>query len=174
MHPRPRLSPYGRFVLVTRVRHQGWSVAAAAEASSVSRATGYKWVRRYDEEGVEGLQDRSSRPHGSPRRLESTREGAIVRLRRAHKLGPHRLAARTGNPRSTCYKVLRRHGLHRLDWLDRPTGRLIRRYEYPAPGDLVHVDVKKLGRVPPGGTNGALRLEPPLDIPPSAESNGYT
>ena len=151
MHPRPRLSPYGRFVLVTRVRHQGWSVAAAAEASSISRATGYKWVRRYHEEGVEGLQDRSSRPHGSPRRLEPTQEGAIVRLRRAHKLGPHRLAARTGNPRSTCYKVLRRHGLHRLDWLDRPTGRLIRRYEYPAPGDLVHVDVKKLGRVPPGG-----------------------
>ena len=151
MHPRPRLSPYGRFVLVTRVRHEGWSVAAAAEASRVSRATGHKWVRRFDEEGHDGLRDRSCRPHSSPRRLKPAKEAPILRLRRESKLGPHRLAACTGNPRSTCYRVLRRDGLHRLDWLDRPTGRLIRRYEYEAPGELFHVDVKKLSRIPPGG-----------------------
>jgi transposase InsO family protein len=155
MHPRPRLSPYGRFVLVARVRDEGWSVAAASEASGVSRATGHKWVRRYDQEGVDGLIDRPSRPHSSPRRLEPEQEAPILNLRREGKLGPHRLAARTGNPQSTCYKVLRRHGLHRLDWLDRPTGRLIRRYEYQAPGELVHVDVKKLGRIPPGGGHWA-------------------
>lgn len=151
MHPRPRLSLYGRFVLVTRVRHEGWSVAAAAEASGVSRATGHKWVRRFDEEGHDGLRDRSCRPHSSPRRLKPKQETEILNLRCDHKLGPHRLAPRTGYPRSTCYRVLRRNGLHRLDWLDRPTGRLIRRYEYRAPGELVHVDVKKLGRIPPGG-----------------------
>ena len=151
MHPRPRLSPYGRLVLVTRVRDEGWSVATATKASGVSRATGHKWVRRYDEEGVEGLMDRPCRPHSSPARLDPGQEGEIVRLRREQKLGPHRLAARTGNPRSTCYQVLRRHRLHRLDWVDRPTGRLIRRYEYSSPGELVHVDVKKLGRIPTGG-----------------------
>jgi transposase InsO family protein len=151
MHPRPRLSLYGRFVLVTRVRDEGWSVAAAAKASGVSRATGHKWVRRHNEEGVDGLRDRPSRPRSSLRQLEPEQEAEILSLRRELKLGPHRLAARTGRPRSTCYKVLQRYGLHRLDWLDRPTGRLIRRYEYQAPGELVHVDVKKLSRIPPGG-----------------------
>lgn len=155
MHPRPRLSPYGRFLLVTRVREEGWSVATAAKASGVSRATGYKWVRRYDQEGLDGLEDRSCRPHTSPCQLEPEQEAAIVSLRCDSKLGPHRLASRTSSPRSTCYKVLRRHRLHRLDWMDWPTGRLIRRYEYQAPGELVHVDVKKLGRIPPGGGHRA-------------------
>src|SRR6266849_5056206 len=66
-------------------------------------------------------------------------------------LGPHRLALLTRIPRSTCYKVLRRHQLHRLDALDRPTGRLIRRYEMRQPGELGHMDVKKLARIPDGG-----------------------
>ena len=129
----------------------GWSPATAAEAMGVSRATAYKWLRRFREGGVEGLVDRSSRPCLSPTRLLPQTEERILSLRRTYKVGPHQLASMTGHPRSTCYAVLRRHGLHRLDWLDRPTGRLIRRYEYPNPGDLGHVDVKKLGRIPPGG-----------------------
>ena len=79
------------------------------------------------------------------------RERGIERLRRREKLGPARIGARLGLPASTVYRVLRRLGLHRLAWLDRPTGRLIRRYEHAAPGDLLHMDVKKLGRIPTGG-----------------------
>src|SRR5258708_12619182 len=109
------------------------------------------WVGRYEAEGPPGLVDRSSRPLRSPRRTEARLERRVVRLRRRHKLGPERLSGRVGMPRSTCYAVLRRHGLHRLDWLDRPTGRVVRRYERERPGELVHVDVKKLGRIPPGG-----------------------
>lgn len=121
----------------------------------ISRATAYKWLRRFREGGLEGLLDRSSRPHTSPTRLHQNAEEQILLLRRSHKVGPHQLASLTGRSRSTCYAVLRRHGLHRLDWLDRPTGRVVRRYEYPNPGDLGHVDVKKLGRIPPGGGHRA-------------------
>src|SRR3989475_4363895 len=150
MHPRPRLNHFGRQLLVERIL-AGWTPATAAEAAGVSRATAYKWLRRHREEGWQGLLDRSCRPHHSPGRLDPAAEAAILTLRRQRKLGPHRLAALTGHPRSTVYKALRRHALHRLDWLDRPTGRLIRRYELQAPGELVHMDVKKLGRIPDGG-----------------------
>ena len=149
-HGRPRLNLFARQLLVERV-HAGWTPATAAEASGVSRATTYKWLRRFRQEGGAGLLDRSSRPHRSPTRISVVQEAALLALRRQRKLGPHRLAPLTGCPRSTCYAVLRRHGLHRLDWLDRPTGALVRRYEWAHPGDLGHLDVKKLGRIPLGG-----------------------
>jgi len=136
--------------VVSRIADDGWSPAAAAEAAGVSRATAYKWLRRFREEGPPGLADRSSRPH-RVHRIPPTVEDAIVELRRARKLGPHWLSYLTGSPRSTCYAVLRRRGLHRLDWLDRPTGLVIRRYERERAGELVHIDVKKLGRIRPGG-----------------------
>jgi transposase InsO family protein len=158
-HGRPRLSVYGRQLLVGRVVEQGWSAAAAAEAAGVSRATVYKWVRRYRAEGEAGLGDRPSRPLRCPRRLSPRQEQRIVRLRLRKKLGPHRLAAILGVPRSTCYAVLRRHGLHRLAWLDRPTGTVIRRYEREHPGELVHMDTKKLARVPRGGGHRLLGRE---------------
>jgi transposase InsO family protein len=150
MHGSPRLNFFGRSLIVQRVA-AGWSVAAASEAAGVSRATGYKWIRRHREEGEAGLHDRPSRPHRSPRQLAAEQEAPILLLRQERKLGPHRIAALTGRPRSTCYRVLARHGVQRLDRLDRPTGRVIRRYERERPGELVHVDVKKLGRIPPGG-----------------------
>jgi transposase len=150
VHPRPRLSIYGRHLLVTRLQ-QGWTAAAVAEMAGVSRATVYKWWRRHRAEGPEGLADRSSRPRSSPRRLDPELEARVLELRRSRRLGPHRLEALTGVPHSTCYKVLRRHNLHRLDWLDRPSGRLIRRYEMGRPGELGHMDVKKLARIPEGG-----------------------
>jgi transposase InsO family protein len=87
----------------------------------------------------------------SPTRLSPDAEQRIVDLRCSHKPGPHRLAAILGVPRSTCYAVLRQHRLHRLDWLDRPTGLVIRRYERSTPGELIHIDVKKLGPIPEGG-----------------------
>jgi len=150
MHRRPRLNPFGRQLIIDRLQ-SGRSAGVVAEELGVSRATVYKWWRRFQLEGEEGLNDRSSRPQRSPRRLAPAVEEAILELRRERKLGPHRLAALTGRPRSTCYQVLRRHRLHRLDWLDRPTARIIRRYERARPGELVHVDVKKLGRIPEGG-----------------------
>lgn len=149
MHPRPRLNLYGRQLIVERLE-AGWTAAAAAEASGVSRATVHKWWRRYRAEGLAGLADRSSRPKTS-HRLDPELEARLVGLRRTRRLGPHRLALLTGVARSTCYKVLRRHQLHRLDWLDRITGQGIRRYEMSRPGELGHMDVKKLARIPDGG-----------------------
>jgi transposase InsO family protein len=150
-HRRPRLTSFGRELLVQRVLLEGWRPVVAAEAMGVSRATAYKWLQRYRVEGWPGLEDRSSRPLRSPRRLAPLEEERILELRRRRKLGPHRLAAILGIPRSTCYAVLRRRQMHRLDWIDRPTGLVIRRYERAAPGELIHVDVKKLGRIPEGG-----------------------
>ena len=150
------MTVYGRSILVHRVLEEGWPPAAAAEAAGVSRATVYKWLRRFSAEGPSGLWDRSSRPHACPCRLPARTEQRVLELRRRRKIGPHRLAALTGVPRSTCYRILRRHGLHRLDWLDRPTATPIRRYERAAPGELVHIDVKKLARIPAGGGHRVL------------------
>jgi transposase InsO family protein len=155
MHPNARLSEHSRRLLVERIE-AGWSAASAAEAMGVSRATAYKWADRYRTEGVAGLRDRSCRPHASPRRLAADQELAIVQVRQQRKLGPHRLAALTGVPRSTCYAVLRRYGLPRLADLDRPTGRVVRRYQFDRPGGLGHLDVKKLGRIPDGGGHRLL------------------
>ena len=149
-HRRPRLTSFGRELRVRRVLEEGWRPVVAAEAMGVSRATAYKWLGRYRAEGWRGLEDRSSRPLRSPRRLDPSEEERILELRRRRKLGPHRLGTILGIPRSTCYAVLRRRQLHRLDWMDRPTGAVIR-YERAAAGELIHIDVKKLGRIPEGG-----------------------
>jgi len=122
----------------------------------VSRTTGYKWVNRYRAEGEAGLQDRPSRPHACPRRTSAAVESEACRLRRERKLGPARIGPILGVPASTVHRILTRHGLNRLAFLDRPTGQVIRRYERERPGELVHVDVKKLGRIPDGGGWRAL------------------
>ncbi|MGH2590868.1 MAG: leucine zipper domain-containing protein, partial [Actinomycetota bacterium] len=150
-HRRARLTPFGRWLIVHRVNDLGWPVARAAEMSGVSRATAHKWLRRHREGGLHGLEDRSSAPHRRPRALSEPQVRRICRARVRAKVGPHRLGPQLGHPRSTVYGVLRRRGLHRLDRLDRPTGAPIRRYERERPGELVHVDVKKLGRIPRGG-----------------------
>lgn len=155
-HRRARLTEYGRSLLVHRVLEEGWSPAAAAEAAGVARATVYKWIHRYEAEGPEGLRDRSSRPHRIPRQVSPAIERRVLGLRRSRKLGPHRLSGVLGVPRSTCYAILRRNGMHRLAWMDRPTGEPIRRYERDRPGELVHVDVKKLARIPDGGGHRVL------------------
>jgi transposase InsO family protein len=117
----------------------------------ISRTTAYRWWARYQQLGEAGLVDRPSIPLRSPRRTAARLEQRILRLRRRERLGPARIAARLGLPASTVHRVLVRHGCNRLACLDRPTGRPIRRYEHPRPGDLVHLDVKKLGRIPTGG-----------------------
>ena len=144
------LSPWSRREIVERVL-AGTPQATVAEQMGVSRATVSKWVRRWREEGDAGLADRSSRPLRCPRRTPARVEEQILGLRRRRRWGPVRIGARLGVPASTVHRVLVRHGLNRLSWMDRPTGRVIRRYERPHPGDLVHLDVKKVARVPPGG-----------------------
>jgi transposase InsO family protein len=150
-HRNARLTPFGRRVLVDRILVEGWTPAAAADAAQVSRATAYKWIRRFKEAGDEGLQDRPSRPRTSPHALRRADVDRIVRARVRRKVGPHWLAAELGLPRSTIYGVLRRHGLSRLAHIDRPSGIPIRRYQKDRPGELLHIDVKKLARIPDGG-----------------------
>jgi transposase InsO family protein len=149
-HPRAKLTVHGRRLLVERVLELGWSVPMAAEAQGCSPATGYKWIRRFTAEGPDGLQDRSSRPHRSPARLSTRREVAILLRRQTTLEGPHRIAWALGEAPSTVHRVLRRLGAPRLRDLDRPT-RTVVRYERGRPGELVHVDVKKQGRIPAGG-----------------------
>lgn len=154
-HPRAKLTPFGRRVLVERIELLGWTPAEAASALGVTRATAYKWLKRFREEGPAGLEDRPSRPHRHPHRLDRRAEREILRARRRTKRGPHHLAATLGRPRSTIYGVLRRHGMGRLDHADRPTGVPVR-YCKDRPGELLHLDVKKLGRIPPGGGHRML------------------
>jgi transposase InsO family protein len=135
---------------VERVLELGWTVPMAAEAQGCSSATGYKWIRRFTAEGPEGLRDRSSRPRRSPARMCPDREAAILARRQATLEGPHRIAWALGEAPSTVHRVLRRLGAPRLRDLDRPT-RVVVRYERERPGELVHVDVKKQGRIPAGG-----------------------
>jgi transposase InsO family protein len=149
-HRSARLTVFGRQLLVDRVETDRWTIARAAEAAGVSRQTATKWVRRYRALGPVGLEDRSSRPRRSPRRLPADTERAILVARHELGYGPHRLAPVVGVPRSTIGDVLARHGLSRLADRDRPTGIPIR-YVRERPGELLHVDVKKLGRIPDGG-----------------------
>jgi transposase InsO family protein len=149
-HPRTKLTVFGRQLLISRVEQLGWPVAHAAAMQGISRATAYKWLRRYRAEGEPGLADRSSRPHRSPRALTVEQTQAIVAARVERRWGPHRLAPLTGHPRSTIYATLRRAGLSRLRDADRATGIPVR-YVACHPGALVHQDHKKLGRVPDGG-----------------------
>jgi transposase InsO family protein len=123
---------------------------------NISRQCAHKWWRRFQDEGTAGLRDRSSRPVSCPHQTPARVERRIVALRQSRRLGPARLAGIVGVPASTVHRVLVRHGVNRLRWMDRPTGRVIRRIETSACGELVHIDVKKLGRVPDGGGHRKL------------------
>jgi transposase InsO family protein len=150
MHANARLTPMGRLTLVMRIE-SGRPVAHVAAEMGISRPTAYKWWRRWQAFGPEGLCDRTSRPRSCPHRTAPQLEAQIAQLRTTLKLGPARIAGRLGMCASTVHRVLVRLGLNRLHWLDRPTGRVIRRIHTQRPGELVHVDVKKLGRIPTGG-----------------------
>jgi transposase InsO family protein len=128
----------------------GWSVPVAAEAQGVSSATAYKWIRRFVAEGEVGLLDRSCRPHRSPRLTSAALTNKILKLRE-RRWGPHRIGYTLRVAPSTVYAVLCRQDRNRLIDFDRPTGVRIRRYVRERPGELLHVDVKKIGRIPDGG-----------------------
>jgi transposase InsO family protein len=155
-HRNARLTVHGRRLLIQRVISDGRPVAHVVKDLGISRATGYKWLARWRAEGDAGLHDRSSTAHRQPGKTPADLEARVCALRTALKRGPRRLGPLLGLPPSTVHAVLVRHSLHRLAWLDRPTGQLIRRYERDRPGELIHVDVKKLGRIPDGGGHKVL------------------
>lgn len=157
-HANATLTPAGRLRLAQLVVDRGWSYVRAAERFSVSPSTARRWAARYRLEGAGGMGDRSSRPHRCPRQLSRRCEQRIVGLRVSRRWGPARIGYHLGLNPSTVHKVLQRYRCPRLTWTDPATGTRIktsraqrRSYEHDAPGDLVHVDIKKLGRIPDGG-----------------------
>lgn len=143
-HKHARLTAKGRALLVTRVRQHGWTVRAASEAGGVSERTGYKWLARYRAEGEAGLVDRSSRPHGCPHAV-SLEDKQRWESRRRQRWPQWRIAAEAGFSLASVSRHLRRIGLSRLKSLD-PVEPVIR-YERAAPGELLHIDTKRLGRI---------------------------
>ncbi|GER23922.1 IS481 family transposase [Zafaria cholistanensis] len=155
-HANAALSFQGRLKLAQLVVEEHWPVRRAAERFQVSPATAKKWADRYRAHGPDGLLHGSSAPRTSPRRTPARRERRILALRFTRRWGPHRIAAHLCMARSTVWKVLTRYRMPPLGSLDRATGLPVRRavprrYEHAAPGDLVHVDIKKQGRIPNGG-----------------------
>ncbi|MEV4352740.1 IS481 family transposase, partial [Actinoplanes sp. NPDC049596] len=150
-HANAALTPRARLRLARLIVDSGWSPARAAERYDVSWRTATKWAARYREEGEAGMADRSSRPRRQPNRTPAPIVRKIVHLRRKRRLGPVAIADQLGLAASTVHSVLTRCRLNRLSHLQRGTGEPIRRYEHERPGDLLHVDVKKLGNVPDGG-----------------------
>lgn len=153
------LPPVGRRRLASLIVDQGWSIRRAAERFQVSPATASKWASRY--RAGESLADRSSRPHHSPARLAMRREHRIISLRFTRRWGPHRIGYHLGIPRSTVERVLARYRMPLLAHVDQSTGLPVRkarpvRYERQRPGELVHVDIKKLGHIPDGGGHRML------------------
>ncbi len=151
VHRNAPLTETGRLRLARCVVEDGWPVRRAAERFQVSPTTAARWAGRYRQCGPAGMGDRSSRPHASPGRTPARAERRIIGLRVSQRLGPARIAFRLGLNPSTVHKVLARYGCPPLAHLDRASGRVIRRYERARPGELVHVDIKKLGRIPDGG-----------------------
>jgi transposase InsO family protein len=143
IHSSARFTPAGRALLVRRVTQESWSVAEAAEAAGVSPRTAYKWLSRFEEEGPVGLLDRTSRPKRSPTKVPAGWQATVLELRRLRMTGAA-IAARLRIPRSTVARILKRSGLERLKKLDPPVP--VRRYERSRPGELIHLDIKKLGR----------------------------
>jgi transposase InsO family protein len=143
-HKNARLTEYGRSLLVHRVCDQGWGVAKAAQAAGIANRTAYKWLARFRVGGATALQNRKATPAHSPRRLPALTVARILELRHQRLPGPQ-IARLTGLPPSTVGLVLRRHGLGRLSTLE-PKPPVIR-YERERPGELLHLDTKKLGRI---------------------------
>ena len=150
-HSNAALTPRARLRLARLIVDHGWPPARAAERYDVSWKTAAKWAARYRDEGPAGMVDRSSAPHRQTHRTPPEVVRKIVRLRLRRRLGPVQIADALGMPASTVHAVLTRCRLNRLSHIDRVTGERIRRYEHEHPGDLIHVDVKKLGKVPDGG-----------------------
>lgn len=174
-HRNARTTYQGRLLIVERFL-AGWKQAHIAAAMGISRKCVHKWIDRYAHEGAAGLQDRSSRPHSMPTRTLASIEAKIVSLRGSSRLGPDAIGAQLGVPARTVSRVLARCGVPRLSVCDPMTGEVIRaskttavRYERSRPGELVHMDVKKLGRIPDGG---GWRAHGRKDVPDPKRKSG--
>jgi transposase InsO family protein len=157
-HRNARLTFHGRRTLVQRVRAHGRPVAHVAKEMGVSRQCAHRWVARYDAHGEAALHDRSSAPRRCPTRTPVEVERQVVDLRTAERRGQDWLGPELAVPARTVSRILRRHQLPYLCDCDPLTGEVIRasrrttcRYERQQPGELVHMDVKKIGRIPDGG-----------------------
>jgi transposase InsO family protein len=157
-HRNARLTVHGRRLIVERVLSQGRARAHVAAEMGVSRQCVSHWIGRYLSEGEDGLQDRSSRPHSCPTRVSAEVETAVLAVRERERQGQDRIGPELGIPARTVSRILRRHRVPYLRELDPLTGVVIRaskttavRYERDRPGELVHMDVKKIGRIPTGG-----------------------
>ena len=162
-HANAQLTPAGRLRLARLVVDKKWTLRRAAERWNCSVTTAKRWADRYRLHGAAGMVDRSSRPQASPRRTPSRVERRVIGMRVTRRWGPARIAYRLGMQPSTVQKILRRYGCPPLAWTDPATGvrlrsvrRNARRYEWANPGELVHVDIKKLGRIPDGGGHKVL------------------
>ena len=144
IHKNARLTLARRFELVRNIVDKGFTPCTAAAVHGVTEPTARKWLGRYLAEGKAGLHDRSSRPQHSPRRIKPQKAVAIVELRH-RRLTQARIAATVGVSKSTVGRVLKRAGLSRLSDLE-PSQPVVR-YEHDHPGDLVHIDIKRLGRI---------------------------
>ena len=161
VHANACLTARGRTKLAAAIVDHGWSIRRAAERFQCSPATAKKWADRYRAGGKSAMADRSSRPRTNPHRTPLRTEHRIINLRFTRRWGPHRIAYHLHLSRSTVQAVLRRYGMPLLRHLDQNTGLAVRRpapqrYEHRAPGELVHVDIKKLGRIPDGGGHRKL------------------
>lgn len=157
VHANARLTVHGRRLIVRR-RSAGWAQAHIASAMGCSRKTVRYWIARFEAEGDAGLADRSTRPRSSPTRTPAAIEVEVLRLRSVERLSRDELADRVGVSPRTASRIIARHGLPHLSALDPMTGEVIRaskqtatRYQRERPGELAHMDVKKLGRIPDGG-----------------------
>jgi transposase InsO family protein len=157
-HANARLTVHGRQLLIDRIIGDGRPVSHVAKELGISRQCAHRWVRRFRECGPEGLIDRSSRPYGCPRRTPTDVEAAVVALRTTSRRGQQWIGDELGVPARTVSAILRRHRMPYLRDCDPLTGALIRsskttavRYERERPGELIHMDVKKIGRIPVGG-----------------------
>jgi transposase InsO family protein len=143
LHKNARTTPFGRMLLVDRILG-GMSVSRAAETAGVSKRTAFKWKRRFREAGEAALLDRSSRPHRVPRQAHPDRVEEVLRLRKRRNTGPQ-IASRVGLSSATVARILARHGLSRLKSLE-PKEPVVR-YQRDRAGELIHYDIKKLGRI---------------------------
>ena len=151
-HPNAPLTPQGRRRMVGCVVDRGWTIEATAERFQVDAKTVRKWRNRYVIEGDAGLEDRSSRPHRSPNRTPRQIRHKVLRLRRKRRWGADHIAFEVGLAASTVQNILNAAGEGRLDQGDRATNRQpVRRYQRDTPGELIHVDIKKLAGIPDGG-----------------------
>jgi transposase-like protein len=166
-HRNAPLTEPGRLRLARCVVEDGWTLRRAAERFQVSPTTAQRWADRYRELGEAGMSDHSSRPHHSPRRTPTRTERRIIKVRLLRRWGAARIAYLLRSNPSTVHRVPARYKLAHLVHLDRATGRMIRRYERSAPGELVHVDIKKLGNIPDGGGHKLVSPGDPLGPRPS-------